>query len=305
MEVLCVMHISISGKLGSGKSTISNILKTNYGFQIYCTGAVQREIASQHNLSTLEMNKMMKQDISYDHLIDDTTTKISIEKRDETIIFDSRMAWKFAVNSFKVFVTVDPFVAATRVMANPRGDVEFYTNIEDAKLKMIERCNVECERFMDFYGVDIFDYSNYDLVIDSTCVTADELASNVYSKYKEFLKADTKSSDILLSPTSLYPLAKANNINVDTLHYHQKSRNYLIDPVSIVVFNGYHYIIDGHHRTLAAILNDEKLIKVTMADKCTENFISEIQAIGLSAVYDFEEIGRFRYKSYPDLYIAN
>lgn len=303
------MHITIAGKLGSGKSTISNILKSTYGFPVYSTGAVQREIAIQHNVSTLEMNKMMKQDISYDRLIDDATTKISIEKKDETIIFDSRMAWKFAVNSFKVFVTVDPLVAAARVMANPRGAVEVYTNVEEAKLKLIERSRVENERFKDFYGVDIFDYSNYNLVIDSTCVTADELVSSIYNKYKEFNETKIESNDIFLSPTSLFPLAGVKDINLETVHNYRNNKQYSREPVSIIAYDEYHYIIDGRHRTLAAAMNNEKLIKVETADidehpsfKSSANLISEIQSTGISSVYDFEKIGKFRYRSYPDHY---
>ena len=35
------MLISITGKLGSGKSTVCNLLKDRYGFEIYSTGAFQ------------------------------------------------------------------------------------------------------------------------------------------------------------------------------------------------------------------------------------------------------------------------
>jgi len=178
------MHISITGKLGSGKSTIANILRANHSFPIYSTGAIQREIARRHNVSTLEMNQLMAQDLSFDHTIDDAVTKISIERKDETIIFDSRMAWKFAVNSFKVFVTVDPLVAASRVMDSPRGAEEVYSDLEDAKQKLIERGRIENERFKDIYGVDNFDFSNYDLVIDSTYETPKALASLVYDKFQ-------------------------------------------------------------------------------------------------------------------------
>jgi len=178
------MHISITGKLGSGKSTISRILKARYGFEIYSTGAIQRGIALRHNVSTLEMNQLMAHDLSFDHAIDDAVTKISIERKDETIIFDSRMAWKFAKNSFKVFVTVDPLVAASRVIDSPRGKEEVYSDLEDAKQKLIERGKIENERFKDIYGVDNFDFNNYDLVIDSTNETPEALASLVYDKFQ-------------------------------------------------------------------------------------------------------------------------
>ena len=39
------MLISITGKLGSGKSTICNILRERYGFEIFSTGTINREFA--------------------------------------------------------------------------------------------------------------------------------------------------------------------------------------------------------------------------------------------------------------------
>jgi len=182
------MHITITGRLGSGKSTICKILSEAHGFLLYSTGAIQREIAQQHKISTLEMNNLMASDLSFDYALDDAVNKISVDRASETIIFDSRMAWHFAVNSFKVFVTVDPLVAAQRVMRDPRGEVEAYADLEDAKTKLTERAKLENERFIEIYGVDYFDYSNYDLIIDSTNATPEELVDLVYYKFVEFSK---------------------------------------------------------------------------------------------------------------------
>jgi len=300
------MHISIAGRLGSGKSTICNILKDNYGFRVYSTGAIQREIALEHKISTLEMNNLMAQDLSYDYAIDDAVTKISMDHKDETIIFDSRMAWKFAVNSFKIFVTVDPHVAAQRVMNNPRGAEEIYSDLEDAKLKLIERGRLENERFIDIYSVNNFDYGNYNLIIDSTYAAPEELAELVYVKFQAFCKSNGEKNDILISPTSLYPNTGIKNIDSEKLNGYIGNKEYLHNYVTIAVLDGYHYIIDGHHRVLAAIANDEKFVNVNIIDKAkrpnyasTKDLISEIQAIDISLVHDFENIGKFRYKSYP------
>jgi len=183
------MHISIAGKLGSGKSTICNILQERHGFTVYSTGAIHREIAMQQNISTLEMNQRLTKDATFDNEIDAAVTRISVEKSDEVIVFDSRMAWKFAAHSFKVFVTVDPAEAARRVLGAGRGVVEEYTSLEDAQEKLIKRSLVENERFKQIYGVDNFDYANYDLVIDSTNATPGEMADVIFEKYLEYVKA--------------------------------------------------------------------------------------------------------------------
>ena len=48
------MHITITGNLGSGKSTICKLLNEKYQFEIYSTRS--RELARQMNMTTLELN---------------------------------------------------------------------------------------------------------------------------------------------------------------------------------------------------------------------------------------------------------
>ena len=47
-------HITLTGNLGSGKSTICKILESQYGYEIYSTGKVQRSLATQLVISESE-----------------------------------------------------------------------------------------------------------------------------------------------------------------------------------------------------------------------------------------------------------
>ena len=47
------MHITLTGNLGSGKSTICKILEKDYGKEIYSTGKVQRAIAAEMGINVL------------------------------------------------------------------------------------------------------------------------------------------------------------------------------------------------------------------------------------------------------------
>ncbi len=175
------MHISITGRLGSGKSTVCKIIHDRYGYEIFSTGAIQREIAREMGISTLELNRLMEQDHGLDNKIDETTARLSRERRDERLIFDSRMAWHFAENTFKIFLTVDPTVAAERVMANPRDAEERYESVEEARDKLVERSQVEQARFRELYGVDYYDYANYNLVVDSSARTPEEIVDVIWN----------------------------------------------------------------------------------------------------------------------------
>lgn len=182
------MHISITGKLGSGKSTICHMIRDTYGYEIFSTGAIQREVARERGITTLELNRLMETDHSLDNIIDTTTTRLSRERKGDKLIFDSRMAWHFAENTFKIFLTIDPAVAATRVMANQRGDEEKYATVEEARDGLIERSRVEQARFIQLYGVDYYDFNNYNLVVDTSRRTPEEVVSIIWSTFQAYEK---------------------------------------------------------------------------------------------------------------------
>ena len=182
------MLISITGRLGSGKSTVCNIMKNRYGFEIFSTGAIQREYARRLGITTLELNQRMDENPDLDKDIDNTVTKMSIEHKDDKLIFDSRMAWHFAQNTFKIFLTIDAMEAATRVMKNQRGEEERYADVNDACEKLVERSRVERERFMDIYGVDYYDYNNFNIVIDTTHRTPEEVVDLIMDNLNKYIE---------------------------------------------------------------------------------------------------------------------
>ena len=181
------MLISITGKLGSGKSTVCNLLKDRYGFEIYSTGAFQREVARKMGITTLELNKRLREDPSLDYVIDDAVKQLSIERAQDKLIFDSRMAWHFAEKSFKIFLTIEPCEAARRVMLNQRGCEEFYADENEACEKLIERSQVEQARFMQIYGVDYYDFNNFDLIVDTTHRTPEEILEIIMAAYNAYV----------------------------------------------------------------------------------------------------------------------
>jgi cytidylate kinase len=194
------MHITITGNLGSGKSTIGKLLSEKHNFEIYSTGKVQRELARQMNLSTLELNQLMMNDRKYDHMIDDETARISRDSKDRNIIFDSRLAWHFVEHSFKVFVSVSLDVAAERIMKDQRGSVEKYSSVEEAKNLLDQRAKTESIRYKDIYNLNYMDFSNYNLIIDSTYCDPDTIAEIVMEEAKEFYANSKDISKMLVSP---------------------------------------------------------------------------------------------------------
>ncbi len=187
------MHISITGRLGSGKSTVAGIFARKYGYEIHSTGTALRKIAADLGMTALEFNKLMTADNKYDHMIDDETRRISIDRADDKILYDSRMAWNFAVNSFKVYLFVKTEVAAKRIFSDPtRGAVEKYASIEDAIEQINARMMEENKRYRQIYHVDNLDLANYDLVIDTAHRSCEEVADIIKEEFDKF-SADPKA----------------------------------------------------------------------------------------------------------------
>jgi cytidylate kinase len=81
--------------------------------------------------------------------------------------------------------------AATRVMKNQRGAEEHYETVEDACEGLLKRGSVERERFIQIYGVDYFDHNNFDLIVDTTSRTPDEIVAIIIENYESYVKDKT------------------------------------------------------------------------------------------------------------------
>ena len=182
------MHISLAGRLGSGKSTLAKIFCPKYGFEHYYTGAIMRALAEERGMTALEFNKMCENDRSADYMIDNKTAEVSRERRDDKILFDSRMAWHFAENSFKVYLYVPIEVSVKRILNDQsRGNVEEYKDAADAEAKILARMQSESLRYKEFYGVDNHDLNNYDLVLCTSAISPEEAADIIWREFNTYL----------------------------------------------------------------------------------------------------------------------
>lgn len=173
--------ITLSGDLGSGKSTITKYIIENYGFKTFSTGNYQREMAERMGMTTLELNRYAEEHPEIDADIDGKLTAIG--KQNGNYIFDSRMAFHFVPASFKVYLTCNLDIAAERVLLDcRRGCVEAYKDIEDAKKYILRRRASEERRYLDKYKVRITDLANYNFTPDVSDMKVEEIGELIYTK---------------------------------------------------------------------------------------------------------------------------
>ena len=113
--------ISLAGDLGSGKSTVADILINRLGAEYYSTGAIVRSIAAKHGMTVVELNVYMETHPEIDTEIDNGLVELG--KIDKAMVIDSRMAWHFTPGTFKVYLSTDVETSALRIMgANRVGE---------------------------------------------------------------------------------------------------------------------------------------------------------------------------------------
>lgn len=173
--------ICISGELGSGKSAVGKLLSKRLGYEYFSAGMLFRELAEKMGISVLEVNRLSEIDPSIDRMVDSKVFELGKYKED--IIFDSRMAWHFVNESFKIYLTIDIKEAANRILKAPRGASEVYNSIDEVIDGLKNRREVENKRYMSKYGVDIESLDNYHFIIDTTSKSPDEVTDLIINEY--------------------------------------------------------------------------------------------------------------------------
>lgn len=189
--------IAISGELGSGKSTVGKMIEARDGFKFHSGGNIYRGLADKYNMTPAEFAKYAEEHPEVDKEIDGELVNLSEANND--MVIDSRMAWFFVKNSFKVHLLVDMKVAAERIVKENRGK-EKYASIEEAVEKISQRKESENKRYLEKYNVNADDVNNYDLVVDTTYALPEEIyelimkSLDLWLKNKTFAKIWTKKT---------------------------------------------------------------------------------------------------------------
>lgn len=160
------MKITISGKAGSGKSAVSKRLADELGLTHYSTGDFWRDIAEERGMDVLTLNRYAETHEEIDNKMDSRQKRLG--KEEDNFVIDGRLSWYFIPDSIKVYLDVSDEVGAERIIRDNTRTTEEYHDLKDAVIKLHKRRDSEKKRYRGLYGVDPYDASNYDIVVDTT-----------------------------------------------------------------------------------------------------------------------------------------
>jgi CMP/dCMP kinase len=181
--------ITVAGGPGSGKSTASKIAAERLGYEHFSSGDLFRAIGRERGIDVYQTNLAAEQEEDIDHLVDQRLRDIGAYQ--DEVVIDSRLAWHWMPQSFKIFLDIDPETAASRILAKMDPFRLKHEHIPDDPKKyavrLRERLEVEARRYKARYKVDIYDQSNYDLVINTGTNDSEAVVEIALEAYRKWL----------------------------------------------------------------------------------------------------------------------
>ncbi|HSV41995.1 MAG TPA: AAA family ATPase [Methanomassiliicoccales archaeon] len=169
------MKITISGPIGSGKTTVCNLLSQRLKMECVVSGLIFRQMAKELDLSLANFGRLAESDPRYDRQLDERMVQLALDKKD--IILEGRLtAYMLAMNhieALKVYLDAPVDVRVARVTERENK------SLEQARTELVEREECEVKRYLQHYGIDIRDKSVYDLIIDTGALNPEQVVQRI------------------------------------------------------------------------------------------------------------------------------
>ena len=145
-----------------------------------------REMASDKNMTLLELNKLAETDKSIDFELDERLKRMGREKND--FVVDGRLTAFFIPNAnAKVFLDAKDDVRAKRILGDVREE-EINKNLKSTLQNIEKREKSEKKRYKKYYNVDYMNPKLYNLLIDTSEMSPELVANKIVS----FVNKDAK-----------------------------------------------------------------------------------------------------------------
>ncbi|MDR2481651.1 MAG: cytidylate kinase family protein [Spirochaetaceae bacterium] len=162
------IKIAISGKSGSGNTTVSQLVAEKLGYKLI--NFTFRNLAAEHNMTLEEVMKAAAADDSWDKEVD--RRQLEMARESICCVLGSRLAiWLLPEADLKVYLEGKADTRAHRIVKREGGDftaVKTFTKNRDKQ---------DSERYLSLYTINNNEYQFADLIIDTDKYSAEETAA--------------------------------------------------------------------------------------------------------------------------------
>jgi cytidylate kinase len=194
MEIEKKHIITVSGKPGSGKSTTADKVAEMLNYTRFSSGDIVREMLEQRNMTLEEFNERAKTETSLDREIDEQLRALR-DKND--LVIDSRLGFYWLPESFKVYLEIDMDTASARIFHDMQSNKKrakgagMMSTLGEVRWHVKKRMQQERVRYRRLYGIDPYDSTRFDLVVNTERHSPQTVALTVFDEYKKWLKTRT------------------------------------------------------------------------------------------------------------------
>ena len=178
--------IRVGGHLGAGKTTLCKRLAEHFGYRYSYTGGIFREMAKEKGLTIEEFYSQLVADPALEKSVDDRQVALMMTR--DNLVMEGRIT-AFLPCAFRpigLFIKVDETEGVRRQMNRPENQNKRF---EEMLALSRRRVQDERERYRALYQIpDHLDESCYDIVVDATFLSPDELLKETVRRIEEHLK---------------------------------------------------------------------------------------------------------------------
>ena len=169
--------ITVSGKAGSGKTTVAKSLSESLGLKYLSMGRIFRDLAKDEGISLSEFSKHAETDKDIDFKIDEKQKEYA---KKGNIVIEGRLSGHIIDNAdLKIWLDASLSERVNRIIG--RENRSYDDVFEETKIREMS----EKKRYYKYYQIDIDDLRAYDVVINTQKWNANdivEIIKNMYSK---------------------------------------------------------------------------------------------------------------------------
>jgi cytidylate kinase len=162
-----MVTIAISGLHGAGKTTAAKALSEKFGLRYVSAGTVFRQMAKEQGMSLDEFSRHVEEHPEIDQEID---RRSADEAKSDNVLIDARLAgWMAEGADLKILLAASLEARIRRIAKRENR------SLEEVRKETLAREQSEAKRYKKLYGIDVDDYSVFDLVLNTENLSEEEM----------------------------------------------------------------------------------------------------------------------------------